>query len=319
MTGIDKSTRRAVAVIVLLIVAASALRGYLPGIEYAPAAQERGSSPAALVAVIVLLTGAIGVIALAVVTRLRERRMGAGASGYSPSGSGFTLNRPTWRFLLITVGLVVAWVLILSLLSRIGALIAIDDLAAIPESGPDSATTAPDDRSTPAPVPEPGEDAGNVFGYLFAATVTFLLVIAGGTIIASHRRGRDAQPHATELHAIDGAAPAPEAESLARAAEVGLAEIGDRRREPREAIIACYAAMERELTNIPGAAPQEFDTPTEVLARAVEHRALHADSATRLVELFEEARFSPHVMNERHRDLAVQVLRQVLAEMRSPV
>ena len=44
--------------------------------------------------------------------------------------------------------------------------------------------------------------------------------------------------------------------SLARAAEVGLAEIGDLSREPREAIIACYAAMERELTRVPGAAPQ---------------------------------------------------------------
>ena len=106
-------------------------------------------------------------------------------------------------------------------------------------------------------------------------------------------------------------------ESLARAAELGLAEIGDLSREPREAIIACYAAMERELTRVPGAVPQDFDTPTEVLARAVEHHALHADSATQLVELFEEARFSPHVMNEGHRDVAVGVLRLVLTELRS--
>ena len=96
-----------------------------------------------------------------------------------------------------------------------------------------------------------------------------------------------------------------------------MAEIGDLSREPREAIIACYAAMERELTHVPYAAPQDFDTPTEVLARAVEHHALHADSATQLVELFEEARFSPHVMNEGHRDVAVRVLRLALAELRS--
>ena len=91
-----------------------------------------------------------------------------------------------------------------------------------------------------------------------------------------------------------------------RAAEVGLAEIADLSREPREAIIACYAAMERELANVPGAAPQDFDTPTEVLARAVEHHALHADNAVQLVNLFEEARFSPHVMNEGHREAAVR-------------
>ncbi|MGH3543813.1 MAG: DUF4129 domain-containing protein, partial [Mycobacterium sp.] len=85
------------------------------------------------------------------------------------------------------------------------------------------------------------------------------------------------------------------------------------------AIIACYAAMERELVHVPEAAPQDFDTPTEVLARAVEHHALHADNAARLVNLFEEARFSPHVMNEGHRETAVDVLQLVLAELRSVV
>jgi hypothetical protein len=104
-------------------------------------------------------------------------------------------------------------------------------------------------------------------------------------------------------------------DSLARAAEVGLAEIGDLTREPREAIIACYAAMEQELTRVPGAVPQDCDTPSEVLARAVDNRALRADSATELVELFEEARFSPHVMTEAHRDAAVRVLERVLAEL----
>ena len=106
-------------------------------------------------------------------------------------------------------------------------------------------------------------------------------------------------------------------ESLARAAERGLAEMADLGRDPREAIIACYAAMERELSNVPGAVPQEYDTPTEVLARAVERHALHADNAVRLVDLFAEARFSPHVMNEGHRDVAVGVLRLVLDELRS--
>ena len=91
--------------------------------------------------------------------------------------------------------------------------------------------------------------------------------------------------------------------------------MADLSREPREAIIACYAAMERELANVPAAVPQDFDTPTEVLARAVEHHALHADNAVQLVNLFEEARFSPHVMNEGHREVAVRVLRLVLDEL----
>ena len=133
------------------------------------------------------------------------------------------------------------------------------------------------------------------------------------------RRWHATTPGAIAEHQFESPTPAPRSESLARAAELGLAEIGDLNREPREAIIACYAAMERELANVPGAAPQDFDTPTEVLVRAVEHRALHADNAAQLVNLFEEARFSPHVMNEGHREVAVNVLRLVLAELRSPV
>lgn len=78
-----------------------------------------------------------------------------------------------------------------------------------------------------------------------------------------------------------------------------------------------HAAMERELAHVPGAVPQDFDTPSEVLARAVERHALHADNAVQLVNLFTEARFSPHVMNEGHRDVAVRVLRLVLDELRS--
>ena len=76
-------------------------------------------------------------------------------------------------------------------------------------------------------------------------------------------------------------------------------------------------SMERELANVPDAMPQDFDTASEVLARAVAHHALGPDSATQLVELFDEARFSPHVMGEEHRDLAVEVLQQVLDELRS--
>ncbi|PRC48471.1 DUF4129 domain-containing protein, partial [Mycobacterium sp. ITM-2017-0098] len=102
---------------------------------------------------------------------------------------------------------------------------------------------------------------------------------------------------------------------LARAAELGLAEMGDLSRDPRAAIIACYLAMERELEKSPGTFPQDSDTPSEVLARAIEQQALPADSATALVDLFEEARFSPHVMNEGHRADAVEALQSVQRQL----
>jgi hypothetical protein len=156
-----------------------------------------------------------------------------------------------------------------------------------------------------------------VLRYLIASTVALLAMIVASAIVA--RRRRSVEPSVSTPSTISEPISAAAASSLVRAAESGLAEIEDPNHEPRQAIIACYAAMERELRHFPGAAPQDFDTPTEVLARAVDHHALHVDNAAELVNLFEEARFSPHVMTEEHRSRALGVLQLVLADMRSPV
>lgn len=105
-------------------------------------------------------------------------------------------------------------------------------------------------------------------------------------------------------------------QSLARAAE-GLAVVVAPSLPPREAIIASYAAMEDALREAPGAEPRESDTPSEVLARAVQLGALRFEAAAPLVRLFTEARFSLHPMGEQHRDEAADLLRRVLDDLGS--
>jgi len=316
MAGIDKSTARAIAVIALLFIAAWALRGYLPGSEPVADRQRPASSPAALVVDVALLSISVAVIGIAIVARLRNRQGRRPGAGSLPEGRG-TVGRPTWRFALIALALAIGWLLLVMLLMRLG-------VRAPGDQSPSGSPTIADPGSAPTttnPVSrQPGspDDPGpNVVGYLVPPMLILMALIVVGTAIASRRQRRAATSWAADGELPEAPTQAGAAESLARAAEVGLAEIGDLTREPREAIIACYAAMERELTHVPGAVPQDCDTPSEVLARAVEHHALHADSATKLVELFEEARFSPHVMNEGHRDIAVDTLRLVLADLRS--
>ena len=318
MAGFDKSTARAIAVIALLVVAAWALRGYLPGSEPAADRQQRPpSSPAALIVDVALLSISVAIIGIAIVARLRNRQARRPGPGSLPEGRG-SIGRPTWRFSMIGLALIIGWVLVVMLLTRLGVHGPADQASSGTPTIADP-TTTPTTIANPAPrQPDSLDDRGsNVVNYLIPPMLILMTLIVVGTAIMS-RRGR----HATAPSTPDGELPEPPAhdgaaESLARAAEVGLAEIGDLSREPREAIIACYAAMERELTHVPGAVPLDCDTPSEVLARAVAHHALNADSATRLVELFEEARFSPHVMNEGHRDIAVDALRLVLADLRS--
>ena len=316
MAGIDKSTARAIAVIALLFIAAWALRGYLPGSEPVADRQRPASSPAALVVDVALLSISVTIIGIAIIVRLRNPQARRPGPGSLPESRG-TMGRPTWRFSLIALALAIGWLLLVMLLMRLG-------VRAPGDQSPSGSPTIADPGNAPTttnPVPRqpdsPDDPGPNVVGYLVPPMLILMALIVVGTAIASRRQRRAATSWAAHGELPEVPAQAGAAESLARAAEVGLAEIGDLTREPREAIIACYAAMEGELTHVPGAVPLDCDTPSEVLARAVDHHALHADSATQLVELFEEARFSPHVMNEGHRDIAVAALRLVLADLRS--
>jgi Domain of unknown function (DUF4129) len=298
--------------VVLLVIAAAALRGYLPGSVHT-SREGTTEHPLAWVAVVALLIPSLAVIAMALVARLRHRRMAAanaGRSEWSRDGAG----RPAWRLVLIGLGLVVAYLVIVWLLTRLLGPLGVSPPP--PGPGQSTSTARPGHGTAPSLPPAPPRTGQSLLGYLNAIAITFLLLLAGGAVVAARRQRRASQPPAlADDHGLPVPAVGPE--SLARAAELGLAEIENLSREPREAIIACYAVMERELENVPGAVPQECDTASEVLARAVEHHALHAESATQLVDLFAEARFSPHVMNEGHREIAVRAIQLVLTELRS--
>ncbi len=308
----DRATARVVAVIVLLIAVAASLRGYLPGGDRAER-QQPPHSGASLVYVAALLSISLVIVGVSVVARLRDPRRVASSARALPTRLSDGSGRPRWRVLLIGAAVLVAWLVLLFLLSRfVGP--HVDQPQPTPQSGvPASPGSAPQ-----RPGRQDGEPDREVLRYLIVSTVAMLVMIVAGAVIA--RRRRVVEPAIMVAHPLSAPAPpAAAAPSLVRAAESGLAEIEDPKHEPRQAIIACYAAMERELRRFPGAVPQDFDTPTEVLARAVEHRALHVDNASELVNLFEEARFSPHVMTEAHRGRAIDVLRLVLADMRSSV
>jgi hypothetical protein len=299
---------RVVAVIVLLIVAAVALHGYLPGAERPPP-DRTTSHLGSVFAVIAMLVVSMAIIVIAIVTQSRRRPVfyGEGEPRRELPGG----RRPlTWRMVLIAVAVLIAWLLLVALLSRLNAHLGVDQQ-------PPNAHTPPPVAAKPPQQPDQPEPPSNVFSLLAGSTVLLMMAVFVTAAILGRRQRRRIAPAALPDDEYRPATTPSGADPFARAAEVGLAEIEDRTREPREAIIACYAAMERELENSPEIIPRESDTPSEVLARAVEHHALGKDTATELVDLFEEARFSPHVMTEQHRETAVRVLTLVLAELRS--
>jgi hypothetical protein len=96
--------------------------------------------------------------------------------------------------------------------------------------------------------------------------------------------------------------------------------LDDLRNEPdlRRAIIAAYARMERALAA--GGLPRRpSEAPFEYVERALGELETSAESARRLTDLFEWAKFSHHEPGPEMRDDAIDALVAVRDELRRPV
>jgi hypothetical protein len=90
----------------------------------------------------------------------------------------------------------------------------------------------------------------------------------------------------------------------------------DLRRDPdaRRAVIATYARMERGLA-ARGLNRHPADTPLEYLSHILAAHRVSEPAAARLTDLFEQAKFSDHVIDEDIRREAVAALEAVRAEL----
>ena len=306
-SGARRPVGRVAVLLGLLLAAGLTIRGRRPLPEAVPRAPA-ADSPGSTVGLVALLSVSMLVMAIA----MFNRRPGPPrpAPREFPEGPRGERSRWNLRLGLVALGLLLVWLLAVIVLNRLGL-------------GPDSrqltVPTVPDNAGvTPSAAPAAGSPAtsGNTYRLLMATTAALVVMTVVATVVSGVRRPRPASlpaGGATPAAAADGPAP------LAVAAELGLAEVSNTDLHPREAIIACYAAMEQALAAAPDAAPHVSDTPSGVLARAVAHGALSPASASDLVSLFTEARFSTHVMTEQHRQAAERSLRSVLGELRSPV
>lgn len=308
---------RVAVLLALLVVAGIAVRGRIPEVHGGPR-EQAADSPASLAGVVTLLAASVLIMAIALVSRLRNPvpTLPSGRTELPGPGAG-PRARLGRRLLILAAGLAVAWLMALvvaNLLDTGPAEVTLPPAPAPPQ-------TADEAGAAPAPAAEtlPPQPDSRVLFYLEVTTVILVVMTLLGTVLTAVRQRRGRTRPEPRFGPGDSSPPAPGPEPLAVAARRGLAEVGDLSRGPREAIIACYVAMEQALADSPGAAPRDSDTPSEVLARAVGNRALSAGNATTLVDLFAEARFSPHLMSEDHREVAERALRAVLDELRQPV
>ncbi|MGI8506049.1 MAG: DUF4129 domain-containing protein [Solirubrobacteraceae bacterium] len=110
--------------------------------------------------------------------------------------------------------------------------------------------------------------------------------------------------------AVDGA---PETTATRAAVQSAIAALGAAT-DPRAAVIAAYAAMERTLA-AEGVARSPAEAPREYLQRVLVASSATEWEARTLTGLFEEARFSAHPIPERVRELALSALDSLRARL----
>ncbi|MGQ0483611.1 MAG: DUF4129 domain-containing protein [Pseudonocardia sp.] len=177
-----------------------------------------------------------------------------------------------------------------------------------PPPAPPSAENVQDDTSTQR---NPGEQGRREEGLGDRIVLVASLLTLAVLLLVLMRRG---QPVDDEDDPDD---EDDDEQRVTKAVRAAREAVLDRRiTDPREAIVACFAAMEEALAERGEAtAPHESDTPEEVLTRGVQRASLPEPPAGTLLRLFREARFSTHPMVQQDREEADGALAALLAAL----
>jgi len=152
----------------------------------------------------------------------------------------------------------------------------------------------PSTLEVPAPTDQPGVVPLVVAGVALAAMVG----LAVAQLVAERRRR---QP------------PPTPAERLVELLDDTLEDL-EREPDPRRAVIAAWARMERGLAAA-GLPRHPAEAPFEYAARVLEAALARPSSVHRLTGLFERAKFSHHPVGQADRDQAIAALRTVRREL----
>ncbi len=139
--------------------------------------------------------------------------------------------------------------------------------------------------------------------YLAAGALVLVLIAAVG-IALWRRRSRDE--------------PFPDGDEAASAVTAVVEESLDalrRETDVRKAVIACYARMERAFSGV-GLERARSEVPYAYLARVLGSLRVPDEAAEQLTRLFEEAKFSQHVVDETMRNDAINCLLALRASLR---
>lgn len=154
----------------------------------------------------------------------------------------------------------------------------------------------------PTPGPTPTVHVGRSIWLAPALVVTLLVLVLAGAELKSRRRiQRTMSP--------PGVPDVPLQEALDEGLEALLHEP-----DPRRAVIAAYAGMERALARS-GLPRRSYEAPFEYLQRVLPAARTNAQNLRQLTVLYEQARFSHHPIAPTMKEAAIQALAMIRADL----
>jgi hypothetical protein len=152
--------------------------------------------------------------------------------------------------------------------------------------------------------------------------VLVLLGVAGAVLIAGliwaivrdqlRRRNRRVGPATPHLR--------PEgrtADDLVAALDAGLLDLSDTDRDPRRAVIACWVRLEQAAADA-GTPRHPGDTPTDLVGRLLAEQQVDAGVLAALAEVYREARYATHTVDDQMRTHARTALQRLRADLAAP-
>ena len=126
----------------------------------------------------------------------------------------------------------------------------------------------------------------------------------------------DALPEPGRL-TVRGGEPTQTAEEVVAALDAGLVDLSDSDADPRKAVIACWVRLEQAAAAA-GVERRPGDTPTELVTRLLgADRPVSADVLAAFAEVYREARYATHTVDERMRTQARSALQRLRTELTS--
>ncbi|MDR7279304.1 DUF4129 domain-containing protein [Catenuloplanes atrovinosus] len=157
-------------------------------------------------------------------------------------------------------------------------------------------------------------------GFALAPWLVTLLFVLGGVLVAAvigtvaWVAVRDQLRKRQGVRAVSRRGGATE--EMVAALDAGLQELATDR-DPRGAVITCWVRLEQAAADA-GTPRRPGDTPTELVSRLLREHAVDARVLAGFADVYREARYATHVVDERMRAQAVAALHRVRDDLTAP-